>query len=172
MAAIPFGAVGMILGHLAMGRVISFMSLIGYLALSGIVVNDSLILQDCVNRLRATGMKLEEALLTAGRQRFRPILLTSLTTMLGLSPLTFFASGQARFLQPMAITIFFGLACSTLLILVIVPCAYGILDDLLVFLRRPFLTMRRLRRGEPVRGPEDDSGPQSAPAHHGAEALS
>ena len=150
MSAIPFGAVGMILGHLAMGRAISFMSLIGFVALTGIVVNDSLILQDFVNRKRRGGMGLVDSLVSAGQQRFRPILLTSVTTMLGLSPLTFFASGQARFLQPMAITIFFGLLCSTLLILLLVPCAYAVLEDLLALARRPRSTALRLARGLPV----------------------
>ncbi len=152
MAAIPFGVMGMVLGHLAMGRALSFMSLIGLVALSGIVVNDSLILQDFVNRLRAQGQRLEEALVTAGRQRFRPILLTSVTTMLGLSPLTFFASGQARFLQPMAITIFFGLFCSTFLILIVVPCAYGLLEDTQSFLARTWRAL--LRRGSGPSSPD------------------
>lgn len=144
MAAIPFGAVGMVLGHLWMDRPLSFMSLIGFVALTGIVVNDSLILLDFVNQRRREGMKLVDALVLAGRQRFRPILLTSITTMLGISPLTFFASGQARFLQPMAITIFFGLFFSTFLILVIVPCAYALLEDLQVFLRHPISTSKAL----------------------------
>ncbi len=150
MAAIPFGALGMITGHVLMGRPLSFMSLIGLVALTGIVVNDSLILQDFINRLRASGMQLEDALLKAGRQRFRPILLTSITTMLGLSPLTFFASGQARFLQPMAITIFFGLLFSTFLILVVTPCLYGALEDFLAFVRGPRSLAKRLLRNEPV----------------------
>jgi len=154
MSAIPFGVVGMVLGHLVMGRDLSFMSLIGMVALSGIVVNDSLILQDFINRLRAKKDSLEEALVTAGEQRFRPILLTSITTMLGLSPLTFFASGQARFLQPMAITVFFGLLCSTALILVVVPCLYGMLEDVQAFLRRPLWSVRRLWHGERLHEPE------------------
>lgn len=150
MAAIPFGAVGMILGHAWMDRPLSFMSLIGFVALTGIVVNDSLILLDFVNQRRAAGMKLMESLIVAGRQRFRPILLTSVTTMLGLTPLTLFASGQARFLQPMAITIFFGLLFSTSLILVVIPCTYAILEDLMVLLRHPATTIRALVDGEIV----------------------
>ncbi len=136
MGAIPFGLVGMVGGHVLLDRPLSFLSMIGFVALTGIVVNDSLILQDFINRLRSEGVALREAVVRAGHQRFRPIVLTSVTTMLGLSPLTFFASGQARFLQPMAITIFFGLASSTLLILVVIPCAYAILDDLLNLTRR------------------------------------
>ena len=136
MAAIPFGSIGMILGHLVMGRAISFLSLIGFVALTGIVVNDSLILIDFVNNRRRQGEGMIEALVIAGGQRFRPILLTSITTMVGLSPLALFASGQARFLQPMAITIFYGLASSTVLILIVIPCAYAVLEDLLAAGRR------------------------------------
>jgi multidrug efflux pump subunit AcrB len=153
MTAIPFGAVGMVLGHLAMGRSLSFLSLIGFVALGGIVVNDSLILQDFINCRRREGMPLFRAVVTAGRQRFRPILLTSITTMLGLSPLTFFASGQARFLQPMAITIFYGLAASTFLILLVVPCAYVVHEDLAALLRHPLRSLRALRGGGSLHGP-------------------
>jgi len=150
MCAIPFGLIGMILGHLAMGRVISFLSLIGLVALTGIVVNDSLILVDFANNRRRQGKGMVEALVIAGRQRFRPILLTSITTMVGLSPLALFASGQARFLQPMAITIFYGLFCSTFLILIVIPCAYAALEDVLVLVRRPIWSVRRLGRDEPL----------------------
>lgn len=130
MFAIPLASLGVILGHVAMGRELSFMSLIGLLALAGVVVNDSLILVDLVNRRRTAGDDLERALRVAGRQRFRPIVLTTITTMLGLFPLTFFASGQARFLQPMAISVFFGLLFATGLILLVVPAAYGLLIDM------------------------------------------
>ncbi len=154
MAAIPFGAVGMVIGHLWMDRPLSFMSLIGFVALTGIVVNDSLILLDFVNQRRNEGMPMGEALIVAGRQRFRPILLTSITTMLGISPLTFFASGQARFLQPMAVTMFFGLFFSTFLILLIVPCAYAALEDFTEFVRRPITTVRALLQGRAVHEPD------------------
>lgn len=131
MFIIPFAGVGMVLGHLVMDRSITLMSLIGLLALTGVVVNDSLILVDFVGQRRRAGAGFMEAVLESGRLRFRPIVLTSVTTMLGLAPLTFFASGQARYLQPMAISIFFGLAVATLLILVLVPVASVILEDLL-----------------------------------------
>ena len=134
-----------------MGRTIGLMSLIGLLALTGVVVNDSLILVDFVNQRRRAGAGLMEALVEAGRLRFRPILLTSITTMLGLAPLTFFVTGQARFLQPMAISLFFGLGTATALVLVLVPCAYAILEDALALLRRPGTARSRLRRGETVR---------------------
>jgi HAE1 family hydrophobic/amphiphilic exporter-1 len=130
MFIIPFASLGMVIGHGIMGVSITLLSLIGLLALIGVVVNDSLILVDFANRRRTEGDGLVPALLEAGRLRFRPILLTSTTTMLGLSPLTFFVSGDARFLQPMAISIFYGLGAATLLVLVLVPCCYAVLVDL------------------------------------------
>ncbi|MCH2106806.1 MAG: efflux RND transporter permease subunit, partial [Planctomycetes bacterium] len=148
MFIIPFGAMGMIFGHMVMGRSLGIMSLIGLLALSGVVVNDSLIFVDFVNQRRRDGAKLVEALLDAGRVRFRPILLTSITTMLGLSPLAFFATGQARFLQPMAITLFFGLAIATGLVLILIPCTYGILMDLQAFFRSPRAFLSRMFGGD------------------------
>jgi len=150
MFAIPFGAIGAVIGHMLMDRPISFMSLIGFLALTGIVVNDSLILVDFVNARRRAGESLQRALSSAGRLRFRPILLTSITTMLGLLPLTFFASGQARFLQPMAITVFFGLTFSTVLILIVVPCAFGVLEDVRAWVSHPRRTLGRMRARTPL----------------------
>lgn len=129
MFIIPFAGVGMVLGHVVMDRSITLMSLIGLLALAGVVVNDSLILVDFIGERRRAGAKLLDAVIDSGRLRFRPIVLTSVTTMLGLAPLTFFAVGQARFLQPMAISIFFGLSVATALILVLVPVAYLCLED-------------------------------------------
>ena len=136
MFLIPFGLLGVVLGHWAMGLSITVMSMIGALALSGVVVNDSLILVDFANVRRRRGADLREALLDAGRLRFRPILLTTLTTMLGLMPLALFAEGQAKFLQPMAVSLFFGLAVATGLILIIVPCVYWILEDVLGWFRK------------------------------------
>lgn len=155
MGAIPFAAVGMIVGHLILGRALSFMSIIGFVALAGIVVNDSLILVDFVNQRRRAGDGLERALLSAGRDRFRAIVLTTITTMVGLAPLTFFASGQARFLQPMAISIFFGLLFSTLLILIVVPCGYAVLMDVLRIFRADALPPE----------PTDLDEPYELPAH-------
>jgi len=150
MFIIPFGMVGMVIGHLVMDRSISLMSLIGLLALTGVVVNDSLILVEFVNDLRRRGEGLMEALVEGSRLRFRPILLTTVTTMLGLTPLTFFVSGQATFLQPMAISLFFGIALATGLVLVLVPCAYAVLEDLLAWSRRPVQTARSLRARQPM----------------------
>lgn len=148
MFIIPFAGVGMVAGHLAMGRSITLMSLIGLLALAGVVVNDSLILVDFVNQRRREGARFLDAVIDSGRLRFRPILLTSVTTMLGLAPLTFFASGQARFLQPMAISIFFGLALATVLILVLVPVTLVVLEDVVGGLRRAVRVAAGTRGGD------------------------
>ncbi len=130
MISIPFGFIGVVFGHVVTGQHLQFLSLLGFLALSGIVVNDSLILIDFVKRLRSEGRDRYEAVIEAGRVRLRPILLTSITTFLGISPLIFFATGQAAFLSPMAVSLGFGLLFATVLILVVLPCFYLIIDDL------------------------------------------
>jgi multidrug efflux pump subunit AcrB len=130
MLAIPFGFVGVVAGHLLFDYHLQFLSLIGFLALSGIVVNDSLILVDFAKRLRGEGWERVDALVEAGRVRVRPILLTTVTTFLGVSPLIFFATGQTAFLSPMAVSLGFGLLFATGLILLAVPCFYLIADDL------------------------------------------
>lgn len=129
MSAIPFALVGAVLGHLVMGYPLTILSMIGLVALTGIVVNDSLILVDFVNRERRSGSAAFEAVISGGKRRLRPILLTSLTTILGLAPLMAEQSFQARFLIPMAISITFGLAFATLLTLVVVPSLYLIVLD-------------------------------------------
>ncbi|MEA3242686.1 MAG: efflux RND transporter permease subunit, partial [Pseudomonadota bacterium] len=130
MFAIPFGFIGVVVGHMLFDYHLQFLSLIGFLALTGIVVNDSLILVDFTKRLREQGWERVDALVEAGRVRVRPILLTTVTTFLGISPLIFFASGQTAFLSPMAVSLGFGLLFATALILVVVPCFYLIADDL------------------------------------------
>ncbi len=130
MAAIPFGIIGVIIGHILVGEHLQFLSALGFLALSGIVVNDSLILIDFIKRLRAEGVDRIEAVVEAGRVRLRPILLTSITTFLGISPLIFFSTGQAAFLSPMAVSLGFGLLFATVLILITLPCFYLIGDDI------------------------------------------
>ena len=130
MLAIPFSAIGVIWGHLLLGYQMTFLSLIGGVALSGIVVNDSLILVEFYNGKRREGLPMREALVAAGRQRLRPIFLTTITTVLGLTPLMLEKSFQAKFLIPMAISIAFGLISATVLILVALPCIMVILDDL------------------------------------------
>ena len=130
MLAIPFAIVGVIVGHIIFDYNLQFLSMIGFLALTGIVVNDSLIIIDFIKRRRAQGLNCLDAVIDAGRVRIRPILLTTVTTFLGISPLIFFASGQTAFLSPMAVSLGFGLVFATILILIVVPCFYLIMDDL------------------------------------------
>ena len=130
MMAIPFGLIGAIVGHLVMGLAFTIISIFGIVALSGIVVNDSLILIDFINRAHRNGMTVVEAVMESGRSRFRPVLLTSVTTIAGLFPLLLERSFQAQFLIPMAVSISFGLLAATLLTLLYVPALYLIVDDL------------------------------------------
>ncbi|MAE16607.1 MAG: acriflavin resistance protein [Deltaproteobacteria bacterium] len=129
MAAIPFGLVGAVLGHLLLGYNLSIVSALGLLALTGIVVNDSLILVDYVNKRRNDGTPAFQAAVEGGIRRFRPILLTSLTTFFGLLPMIFEQSLQARFIVPMAIGLAFGVLFATVIILVLIPVLYLILED-------------------------------------------
>ena len=136
MSVIPFGAVGAILGHLIMGWDIVFFSVLGIVALSGVVVNASLVLVHSVNSRRSEGASLHEAIFVAGTTRFRPIVLTSLTTFLGLVPLMFEPSVPARPLVPMAIALGYGVLFASAVTLFLVPSAYVILDDLNKLARR------------------------------------
>ena len=130
MIAIPFGIVGAVLGHQIMGYSLSLMSMMGIVALSGVVVNDSLVLIDYSNRLvRNEGLSAFKAMHQAGVRRFRPIMLTTLTTFGGLAPMIFETSRQAQFMIPMALSLGFGILFSTLITLVIVPCLYVMLSD-------------------------------------------
>ena len=129
MSVIPFGLIGAVVGHFVMGHVLSLISLFGLVALSGVLVNDSLVLVDFINRARSRGAPLFEAVLAAGRQRFRAIVLTSVTTVAGLSPILFERSVQAQFLIPMAISMSFGLMGATVLVLILVPALYLLLYD-------------------------------------------
>ena len=129
MSVIPFGFIGAVVGHLIMGHVLSLISLFGLVALSGVLVNDSLVLVDFINRARRQGTPLFEAVLAGGQQRFRAIILTSVTTVAGLSPILFEKSVQAQFLIPMAISMSFGLMGATILVLVLVPALYLLLHD-------------------------------------------
>jgi len=130
MVAIPFGMVGAVLGHMIMGYNLSIMSMFGLVALSGVVVNDSLLLIDKTNRNRHEGMELYDAIVAAGTRRFRPIILTSLTTFFGLMPMILETSVQAQFLVPMAISLGFGIMFSTGIILLLIPALYMILEDI------------------------------------------
>jgi len=129
MVAIPFSLVGVIWGHMVLDYEITFLSIIGFIALSGVVVNDSLIFVEFLNRELDKGTELKRALVAAGRARLRPIVLTSLTTVLGLLPLMLERSFQAKFIVPMAIAISGGLISATFLILLILPCVLVIIDD-------------------------------------------
>jgi multidrug efflux pump subunit AcrB len=130
MSVIPFGVVGAIIGHLVLGMAVSVLSVCGIIALSGVVVNDSLIMVDFVNRARKEGLSLKEAAISAGTQRFRAIILTSLTTFMGLMPIVFERSLQAQVVIPMAISLAFGILFATIITLLLVPALYLILDDI------------------------------------------
>jgi len=136
MIAIPFGIVGAVIGHLIMGYSLSLMSMFGVVALSGVVINDSLVLIDFANRQRRQGLDGHAAIHISGINRFRPILLTTLTTFGGLTPMILETSRQARFLIPMAVSLGFGILFATLITLLLVPCLYLIVADLRNLLRR------------------------------------
>jgi len=128
MLAIPFGAVGAIIGHMILGMELSLVSIMGIVALSGVVVNDSLIMVTYANRQRGR-LHASDAIYEAGLRRFRPILLTTLTTFGGLAPIITETSLQAIYLIPMAVSLGFGIVFATLLILFLVPCLYLVLED-------------------------------------------
>jgi multidrug efflux pump subunit AcrB len=129
MVAIPFGIVGAILGHFFMGYDLSILSMFGIVALTGVVVNDSLLLIDYINRGVRQGKSLAESVAEAGKRRFRPILLTSLTTFFGLMPMILETSVQAQFLVPMAISLAFGILFATGITLLLIPSLYLVLED-------------------------------------------
>ncbi len=130
MSAIPFGIVGATLGHLLMGYNLSILSMFGIVALAGVVVNDSLIIIDLINRERKSGIDLHQVIRDSATRRFRPIMLTTLTTFFGLAPMLLERSLQARFLIPMAISLAFGVLFATVITLFIVPSLYMILEDI------------------------------------------
>jgi len=136
MGVIPFGIVGAIWGHVIMGLNLTILSFFGIVALTGVVVNDSLVLVDFVNRLRASGLSVQEAIREAGMVRFRPIILTTVTTFAGLTPLLLERSLQARFLIPMAVSLAFGVVFATFITLILVPVSYQILEDIKGFFSR------------------------------------
>jgi multidrug efflux pump subunit AcrB len=187
MAAIPFGLVGAIWGHIVMGLDVTMMSMFGLVALTGVVVNDSLVMVDFINRARAVhadlGRRLREeggrpadayefdssglqlAIREAGSNRFRPILLTSLTTFFGLAPLMIERSMQAAFLVPMAVSLAFGVLFATFITLILVPVSYLILDDVQRTLRRMF------GQEEPAFAPEAPPLTDDAVVAGGAQAA-
>jgi multidrug efflux pump subunit AcrB len=127
MSAIPYGIVGAVWGHVLMGWDLTLLSMFGVVALSGVVVNASLLMIDFINRGRRAGLGVQEAILESAVRRFRPILLTATTTFLGLTPLLLETSLQAQFLIPMAISLGFGVIFSTAITLLLVPVSYSLL---------------------------------------------
>jgi Cu/Ag efflux pump CusA/ribosome modulation factor len=127
--AIPFGLLGSLVGHLFLNLELTLWSFVGMVAVSGVVVNDNLVLMSYINREREKGVSVFIAVCDAGRKRFRPILLTSLTTFVGLTPLILETSIQAKFLIPMAVSLAFGVLFATFISLLLVPASYLLLDQ-------------------------------------------
>lgn len=132
MSVIPFGFVGAMIGHIVFDKAVSMMSIFGLIALSGVVVNDSLIMVDFINRAKREGMALYDAVVQAGSQRFRAIVLTTLTTFFGLLPIMFESSLTAQMVIPMALSLAFGILFATVLTLFFIPSLYLMLEDLRV----------------------------------------
>jgi len=130
MSVIPFGVIGAIIGHWIMGYSLSILSLLGLMALVGVVINDSLVLVDFANQHNRAGASLESAVERAGVIRFRPVMLTSLTTFIGLAPLLLERSTTAQFLIPMAISLGFGILFATFITLILVPTNILIANDI------------------------------------------
>jgi multidrug efflux pump subunit AcrB len=129
MSVIPFGIVGAVIGHLLMGKALSMFSLFGLIALSGVVVNDSLIMVDFINKARSSGMAIKQAVIQSGTRRFRAIILTSFTTAAGLMPIMLESSVQAQYVIPMAISLSFGILFATFITLFLVPSLYVLMRN-------------------------------------------
>ena len=137
MVVIPFGVIGAVLGHFILGMDLSALSVMGILAASGVVVNDSLVMVDYVNNARKRGERLKDAVMHAGTKRFRAIMLTSITTFIGLVPIIFFeVSAQAKIVIPMAVSLAFGVLFATIVTLVLIPCLYLIIEDIKSLFKR------------------------------------
>ncbi|HBL46055.1 MAG TPA: AcrB/AcrD/AcrF family protein, partial [Planctomycetaceae bacterium] len=124
LGIIPLGIIGAVFGHAILGMELTLFSLFGLVALTGVVVNDSIVLIDFINHRIADGLPLREALIDAGRRRFRPVLLTSMTTIVGLAPILKETSFQAQIIIPMAASLIFGLMLATVLVLFLIPTYY------------------------------------------------
>ncbi|MGW8195028.1 MAG: efflux RND transporter permease subunit, partial [Desulforhopalus sp.] len=157
MIAIPFGMIGAVFGHLIMDYHLSLMSMMGVVALSGVVVNDSLVLVDYANKRRGQGIPAAQAIEEAGLRRFRPVLLTTLTTFGGLAPMIFETSRQARFMIPMAISLGFGIVFATIITLALIPCLFLIIDDV-----KHFFRLRAETVGETDNQPPGGQSPETA----------
>ena len=143
MAAIPFGVVGAYMGHILLGYTLSMISMLGIVALSGVVVNDSLMLINTFNIYIRRGMDWHSAIIKAGCRRFRPIILTTLTTFGGLAPMIFETSRQAQFITPMAVSLGFGILFATTITLAIVPCLCAITEDIKGIFSRDYRLQNR-----------------------------
>jgi multidrug efflux pump subunit AcrB len=165
MSVIPFGTIGALIGHLILGIPVSMTSYFGIIALAGVVVNDSLILVDFINRGRRAGVALSEAVKTAAKSRFRAILLTSLTTFLGLAPIAIFETSlQAQLVVPMAASLAFGILFATVITLFLIPSLYLILDDFKQWLKEAWIhvTPKRLSQTEAL-GTDAGQAPAQRP---------
>jgi multidrug efflux pump subunit AcrB len=151
MAVIPFGAIGAVIGHILMGRALSMFSMFGLIALAGVVVNDSLIMVDFINKARARGVALRDAVIQSGTARFRAIILTSFTTAAGLLPILFESSPQAQAIIPTAISICFGIIFATVITLFLIPSLYLLREDF-------FLRMGQLKNWVLYRSSDTQSG--------------
>ena len=158
MSSIPFGLVGAVWGHVIMGMDLTLLSMFGMVALIGVLVNDSLVMVDFINRTHRAGTPLEEAVRQAGAARFRPILLTSLTTFAGLTPLLLETSLQAKFLIPMAISLGFGVLFATFVTLMLIPTIYMMLEDAKRLLSMVLKYINRLLTSPSPDPPSPDPG--------------
>ncbi|MBD3425994.1 MAG: AcrB/AcrD/AcrF family protein [Candidatus Omnitrophica bacterium] len=132
MMAIPFGLIGVVVAFLLHGQAFSFMAILGVVGLNGIVVNDSIVLVDFINKLRRSGVSRNESIIKAGQMRLRPVILTTVTTAGGLSTVAYGIGGKDPFLVPMALSLCWGLVFATVLTLIVIPCIYSIIDDLAI----------------------------------------
>ncbi|MCJ8295419.1 MAG: efflux RND transporter permease subunit [Colwellia sp.] len=148
LTVIPFGVIGAVFGHLILGLDLSVLSMFGIAAASGVVVNDSLVMVDFVNKARQRGESLKDAVIHAGTKRFRAIMLTSITTFIGLVPIIFFeTSAQAQIVIPMAVSLSFGVLFATIVTLVFIPSLYLIIEDIRVLARRFINAIKRMLFG-------------------------
>jgi multidrug efflux pump subunit AcrB len=136
MLAIPFGLIGVVIAFLIHGMPLSFLAVLGIVGLNGIVVNDAIVLVDFINKLRMEGMDRRTSIITAGQMRIRPVILTTITTVGGLSTVAYGIGGKDPFLVPMALSISWGLIFATALTLIVIPCFYSIVDDVAIILTK------------------------------------
>ena len=159
MVVIPFGVIGAVFGHLFLGMNLSVLSVFGILAAAGVVVNDSLVMVDYVNNSRRRGVPLKEAVIFAGTKRFRAIMLTSITTFIGLVPIIFFeTSAQAQIVIPMAVSLSFGVLFATLVTLIFIPSLYIIIEDIKALFRRKKPAKLSQDGGAPALGATPENG--------------